>query len=480
VIGGRPHRRRGGLALLVGVLACLPVAPAGAAPGLRTGFMAGEFSSPDPAVRSPWLDRAVGEAAAVVRIGVDWSKIAPARRPAGFAPGDPGAAGYDWTAIDAAVRDAAARGLEPLLTVFSAPTWAEGPGRPAGAAAGAWRPDPGQLAAFARAAATRYSGAFADPLRPGGALPRVRDWQCWNEPNLALYLAPQWAARSGRLQPSSPAIYRALLNAFYAAVKGVDPSAVVVEAGTAPYGDPDPGGQRLFPAVFVRQLLCLSPSLRPAACPDPAHFDVLAHHPYAVAGPTAPALGRDDVSIPDLAKLTRPLAVAVRTGRALPRGPKRVWVTEFSWDSDPPDPQGVPAATQARWLEQAFEILWREGVDTLVWLNIRDAAPIPDYASTYQSGVFLRDGTPKPAAEAFRFPFVVHRATRTSVRVWGAAPGSGPVAIEIRGAGGAWRTLRQLPGPPARVFEANLPLRGAATLRGRVGASASLPWSVGA
>ncbi len=474
---GRRNRRLGGLAL-VGVLACLPVVPAGAAPGLRTGFMAAEFAAPDPAVRSAWLDRAIGEAASVVRLGVDWSKIAPGRPPAGFAPGDPSAPGYDWTAIDAAVRDATARGLEPVLTIFRAPSWAEGPGRPAGAAPGAWRPDPGQLAAFARAAATRYSGGFPDPLHPGAALPRVRDFQCWNEPNLSLYLAPQWDTRGGQLQPSSPTIYRAMLNAFYAAVKGVDPGAVVAEAGTAPYGDPDPGGQRLFPAVFVRQLLCLSASLRPAACPNPAHFDVLAHHPYAVAGPTAPALGRDDVSIPDLGKLTRPLAVAVRTGRALPRGPKRVWVTEFSWDTNPPDPAGVPTATEARWLEQAFEILWREGVDTVVWLNVRDEAPIPDYASTYQSGVFLRDGTPKPAADAFRFPFVVHRATGASVRVWGAAPGRGRVAIEIRGTGGTWRTLRRLPGAPSRVFQAHLRLRGAATLRARLGTSTSLPWRV--
>ncbi len=365
------------------------------------------------------------------------------------------------------------------MTILRAPRWAEGPGRAAGAAPGSWRPDPGQLAQFARAAARRYSGRFADPLRPGAALPRVRDWQCWNEPNLAIYLTPQWARSGAHFAPASPAVYRGLVNAFYAAVKAVDAGNLVIEAGTAPYGDPGVDGQRLPPVTFVRGLLCLGATLAPLPCANPAHFDVLAHHPYAVAGPLAHALGRDDVAIPDLGRLTRPLAVAVRTGRLLPRGPKRLWITEFSWDSNPPDPQGVPTGTHARWLEAAFEELWREGADTLVWLNIRDDAPVPDYASSYQSGVFLRDGTPKFAAIAFRFPFVAHRTSRAGARVWGAAPGAGTVVIE-RLAGGGWRPVRQLRAPAGRAFDVVVPVAGAATLRARLGSTTSLPWSIGA
>jgi hypothetical protein len=270
-----------------------------------------------------------------------------------------------------------------------------------------------------------------------------------------------------------------MLNAFYAAVKGVDRGNVVVEGGTAPYGDPEPGGQRLSPALFVRQLLCLNTALGPAACPNPAHFDVLAHHPYAVAGPAAHALNRDDVAIPDLGRLTRPLAVALRTGRALPRAAKQVWVTEFSWDSNPPDPQGVPTGTLARWIAESLEILWDQGVDTMVWLNVRDEPPVPDYASTYQSGMFLLDGTAKPGATAFRFPFVAHRATRSGIRVWGAAPGSGTVVIERQGAGGVWQTVATRRAPSGRVFTANLALRGRVTVRARLGSAVSLPWSVG-
>ena len=63
----------------------------------------------------------------------------------------------------------------------------------------------------------RYDGCFPDPQRPGGALPAVRLFQAWNEPNLAHYLEPQWVAEGGRWRPFSPLLYRQLLDAVYAA-----------------------------------------------------------------------------------------------------------------------------------------------------------------------------------------------------------------------------------------------------------------------
>ncbi len=139
-------------------------------------------------------------------------------------------------------------------------------------------------------------------------------------------------------------------------MKGVSSSNGVITPGPLPTTTPLPGQGRIQPALFVRTLFCLRGG---AGCRTPAHVDILAHDPYSVAGPTSPALNRDDVSVPDLGKLTRPLRAAERRGTALPRGRKRLWVTEFSWDSSPPDPQGVPVATQARWLEEALHIFWR-------------------------------------------------------------------------------------------------------------------------
>jgi hypothetical protein len=256
--------------------------------------------------------------------------------------------------------------------------------------------------------------------------------------------------------PASPAHYRRMLNAFYAGVRRAQPRATVVTAGTAPFGDPG-AGARMPPARFVRELLR-----------RPVRFDVLAHHPYSVGGPFRHALNVDDVSLPDLGKLERPLRAAERAGRALPRGPKRLWVTEVSWDSRPPDPDGVPALVHARWVAEAFYVLWRQGVDVVLWFQVRDQAPRPSYAATSQSGVLRRDGRPKPARRAFAFPFVVRRG-----RAWTLAPAGGTLAIERR-VGGRWREMTTARVRKRQVVSRRVPVPRGARLRARVGGAVSL------
>ena len=111
------------------------------------------------------------------------------------------------------------------------------------------------------------------------------------------------------------------------------------------------------PVAFDRALFCLRNNARltPVSCPDPPHLDALSHHPYGIGGPLWHALNADDVAVPDVYKLARVLHAAERARHVLPAGAKRLWVTELSWDTSPPDPNGVPAAKQARWLEQAGE-----------------------------------------------------------------------------------------------------------------------------
>ena len=53
---------------------------------------------------------------------------------------------------------------------------------------------------FAAAVARRYDGSFPDPERPGAALPAVRMYTTWNEPNNPTFLRPQWMRRRGRWQ----------------------------------------------------------------------------------------------------------------------------------------------------------------------------------------------------------------------------------------------------------------------------------------
>ncbi|MDQ6778809.1 MAG: hypothetical protein M3071_21865, partial [Actinomycetota bacterium] len=454
-------------------------AAAAAAPlPLTLGFDdGGPLASPSTSVSDPWLSRATNDGAQIVRVTLPWSAVTPAVRPSGFRPADPASPGYSWSSVDSRVRSLSSRGVQVLLMVLGAPSWAEGRGRPRGAPPGAWRPDPKQLGLFAHAAALRYSGRYPDPQTPGKALPRVRYWEAWNEPNLPSFLSPQWTRSGRRYVASSPILYRRMLNAFYPAVKQVAPSNVVVAGGTAPFGDAIPGSSRMTPVLFWQQLMCLGGAALHAFACDPAHFDVLDHHPFDVGGPLQPALDPGDVSVPDMGKLTRLLDAAVRDRSILPRGPKAVWTTELGWASRPPEPLGVPLARQAHWLEQALYVLWHEGVSTVLWLEISDQTSTASPTSL-EVGLYFRDGAPKPAVVAYRFPFLTTReggAAGKRILAWGRAPATGELRIEVR-SGGRWSVLRSVSVSRSQVFSVQVPLPGRATLRAQLGTLTSLTW----
>ena len=211
------------------------------------------------------------------------------------------------------------------------------------------------------------------------------------------------------------------------------------------------------------------------------YLDALAHHPYPFGSPRRHALNIDDVVIPDFARLSRPLAVAVRAGNVLPRGSKQLWATEISWDTRPPDPGGIPAHKQARYLEGALNVLWKEGVDVVTWYLLRDEARGRGYLYTLQSGIFLRGATVardrrKPSFEGFRFPFTAYR-TGARAELWGLAPGPGPVTIQIR-RGRAWRHLVTLRAGSNRVFLGHRRVAAGTLLRARWKGQASLSWKV--
>jgi hypothetical protein len=250
--------------------------------------------------------------------------------------------------------------------------------------------------------------------------------------------------------------YRAMLNAFEAHVHRVRPDAVVVAGGTAPFGDPG-HGRRTMPVQFWRTVLARR-----------VRFDVLDHHPYSVRGPLSHALNADDVSIPDMGKLSRLLRDARRRGTI--SGSKQLWATEVSYDSNPPDPQGVPATTHARWLAQAFAVLWRQRVATIMWFQVGDQLPKPSYAATYQSGLFTHSGTPKLAARAYRFPVAV-----LGRRVWIRSPLAGTLEIQAR-RNGRWQTLTTRSVQAGTVIYDPITLRGVSAVRARLGGETSLAW----
>lgn len=418
-----------------------------------------------------WYQRAVDSSATVVRLQSGWAAIAPTQPADPSNPADPA---YHWTALDADIREAVSYGLQPIVTLTAAPRWAVGAGAPASATPGTWKPNAAAFGQFAAALGERYSGTYPDPLHPGSDLPLVRFWEPWNEPNLPVYLAPQWTRKGHHWLPASPAIYRGLLNAFYAGLKSTNPQAQVIAGGTAPFGDP-PGGPRMAPVTFDDALFCLSgAALKPLPCPQPAHFDILDHHPYAVGSPYTHALDPGDVSIPDIAKLSTPLAKAERTGRVLPAGSKPLMVTEVSYDTDPPDPHGVAQPEAALWTEETLYELWSEGVSSISWYLIEDQPPIPNYASSYQSGMYLLNGTPKLSEQAFRFPLVLDTRHPTHEVLWTRVPAAGTLVVQ-RLAGGTWKPLFSMAVSADEVVEHTIS-SGKGRFKASVAGQSSLEW----
>jgi hypothetical protein len=428
---------------------------AAAAPRLKTGFADGTL-----------FDRAVDARASVARLPVAWRAVVGGRPDDPRNPADPA---YNFSGVDALVNAATERGLRVLLTVSHAPAWAEGPNRPSGATAGSWKPSPRAYGNFARALAKHYSG---------GAFPRVRFYQAWNEPNLNTYLAPQYRGRKAK----SPARYRRLLNAFYAGVNSVRRSNVVVTGGTAPYGDP-PGGNRMRPQIFLRKLFCLKRrrALDPTRCRNRPRLDVLAHHPInTIGGPNSRSLHPDDASTAEFKDVRRILRAAERSHRVRPRGRRPLWATELWWESDPPDEfVGVKLRKHARWYQEALRVLWKQGARVVILLQVIDSPYDPGNPSaTLQSGILFQNGDTKPAFRAVRFPFVTERRSRSRVRAWALPPATGTLRVQRRRHGN-WRTLKRERAHRGRPVSTSLRLRGGARLRARVGDLQSLAWRQG-
>ena len=121
----------------------------------------------------------------------------------------------DWSVPDRVVGDLRAAGIEPLLTIFGSPTWANGvpgskPGSntyvpPRGPALDAWLK---RYSNFLVAAVKRYHRA-------------VRRWEIWNEPNLTKFWRPR----------PDPVAYLQVYETLRATILRVDPKAQVAVGG---------------------------------------------------------------------------------------------------------------------------------------------------------------------------------------------------------------------------------------------------------
>ena len=461
-----------GLAVMSSLVVCVAASGAGSSQsGLAQSVAAGprplhtalldphSFSLASAADKRAAIRKVRSTGARFVRLFVNWNGVAPggATKPAGFDARNPRDPRYQWASLDADVRLVASNGYTPIVYVQGAPDWAWG--GPPTIHHGPIRPSPSALADFATALAKRY--------------PNVRYWQVWNEPNLWQFLMPQ----TDNGKPVSPAWYRSMVNAMAKAIHGVRRSNVVIAGALAPYGgDKD----RIRPLQFMREMLCMSKGAKPrATCRDRTEFDVWAHHAYSYGGPTSQARHPDDAAVGDLGEMRTLLLAADRAGHIVGRGPD-FWVTEYSYESRPPDPKGVPLALHTRWVSESLYRMWQDGVSLVTWFYLRDGPT----DQPFQSGLYFRNekgvegDRAKPALRAFRFPFVAFRE-KGGVSFWGRTPtGKRAKVVVEQQAGGGWRRVASPAADRYGIFAGKVAKAGKGPLRARLAGDVSAPFSL--
>ncbi|MGK2877882.1 MAG: hypothetical protein ACSLFF_04835 [Solirubrobacterales bacterium] len=442
------------LCALAGIVATSSAAktkkrPAPGLPGLAIGVDDSDLRDAKTSTLALTRSREVG--ASYIRVVADWNAVAPngSTRPAGFDPRNPADPLYKWSGIDGQIKRAVSAGFTPFLTLLNAPKWAQDGKPPASAYAGggAWKPSAVEFGNFAHAAAVRYAGTYSDATS-GGILPRVSVFQAWNEPNLPLFLAP-----------TSPELYRGLLNSMFDEVKAVQPGATIVTAGLAPVKSSTPAA---FPKDFAEQLLCLKPSNgwfnKDPNCPMPAKFDVLSLHPYSLrAKPTQRAAVVGNMFVADVNDLAQMLSAA-QTSHSVSPGGKKLWVTEFAWFTNPPNKSvGDPPDVAAKRAAISLYLLWHAGVTQITWFALSDDSG----AIIKGGGLFYSGGRAKPTYYALRFPFFVRQKGR-KLLIWGKSPvgSSRKISIKVKRNGNFKTQLTTIVPSKGGVFQKRIKVRG--------------------
>ncbi|HEV2769253.1 MAG TPA: hypothetical protein VGV40_03625 [Solirubrobacteraceae bacterium] len=378
----------------------------------------------------------------------------------------------NWDKFDDLVRYARELNIDVLLNVTGpGPAWAHGkPPRSLRKYAEAWRPDAGDYKDFVRAVAERYTGRTRDENAGRSKLPRVSTWTLWNEPNQAGWLAPQWGTDpdTGLRIPEAAKRYRTLFHTGRSALNAAGHGGDRILLGElAPQGnDKKAANEPLTPGRFLREMFCVDANLRElrgrsARARDCARFGAtratgFAHHPYTKnVSPTAGNPDQDWFTMANIGELGKLLdAISQATGGKLPAG-LPLWMTEFGFESSPPDPhQGVSLGDGALWSNQGEFLAWANPrLASQAQFLLSDAGPARQHTAgskafwkTYQSGLLFANGAAKPAFQAYKFPFLVGRAG-DSVWVWGQVryrPNGVKTAVRLE-----WRPNAQSPWFPA-------------------------------
>jgi hypothetical protein len=348
------------LALTAILLTALSAQPAQAEPRVRYGIQDDNYILHGPGKLGARLDKLDRLGVDVVRFTLRWNEIEPAQ------------GRFRWRESDRVLRGLRTRAILPVVTLVGVPGWANG-GRGTRFAPASGK----EFAAFARAAARRY--------------PFVRHWTIWNEPNLR-----RW------LEPTLPGTYvRRLLNPAYRAIHAVNRRARVAGGVTGPRGNV--GG--VSPVDWLRGMARAG-----------ARLDAYAHHPHPGGRYESPTVGGCFGASCRTITLAN-LRVLIREVRRIWGPRKRIWLTEWGYQTNPPDKLlGVSPRLQAQYIGEAAQLVYRaRQVDMLIQFLYQDEPQL----ERFQSGLLTSGGRAKPALHAFPFPLANAGRDGGVARFWG-------------------------------------------------------------
>jgi hypothetical protein len=316
------------------------------------------------------LDKAVFEHATIIRTLVTWASVAPTK-PAN--PADPFDPSYKLDDVDELVRNAQARGMEVLITIWGTPKWANGDKTP-----NVLPTNVNDFRLFSQAIAARYSGRYS-------GYPFVRFYGIWNESNLGQFLSPQFNA-AGKI--IGPAGYAKLAAAGYKGIKAGNAKALVAIGETSSHGrdKPLPGNSdTISPGKFAQLVAQANPRLK---------FDAWAHHPYPYPVFQKPS---QRVKWPNVSLVSLP-RFETSVDSWFHRKNIPIWITEYGHETKPGEPLGVTESQQGAYIPQAINLARKDPrVKMFIWFVFRDSA-----GSTWQSGLYRLSGAPKPGLAKWR------------------------------------------------------------------------------
>jgi len=236
-----------------------------------------------------------------VRLDVSWAMLQPT------GPGTYHAGGTAF--VDRVIALANARGIKPLVMLWTTPGWANG-----NAGDRVLPTNPADYARVAKWSAARWNG-------------KVVGWEVWNEPNSNSFMVG-----------ASPIAYTRLLRAAYPAFKAGSATTPVITGGVE-YNDTN----------WLTRMY---------AAGAKGYFDAIATHPYMGMADAAPGL-RDDGTMWTFTHAAAVHRLMVANGD----GAKKLWFTEFGWSTHPTAAgsanwnRGVTDATQADFVIKAAALV---------------------------------------------------------------------------------------------------------------------------